>query len=410
MGIQARVSGTARMLPVRSAPVRGGEFEYVVVGLGALGSGAAYRLARREGSRVLGLEQFEFGHDRGASHDHTRIIRRSYHTPAYVRLADAAYRAWEEVEAEAEERLIVRTGGLDLWPENAAIPMADYTESLRACGVAFEELEGADVRRRWPPWRLGQDVRAVFQEDGGFVAAARANDAHRRLAREHGATLLEHTAVEAIETGGEEATVRAGDGSKFRCRKVVLTADAWTNRLIGALGVTLPLTVTQEQVTYFASPGDAFAPDRFPVWIWMDDPSFYGFPAYGEVGVKVAQDCGGKTVSAETRTFEPDLANLERVRSFAEAHLPDVAASAPAVTKTCLYTLTPDRDFVIDALPEHPEVLVALGAAHGFKFASVIGRALADLATEGRTDLDLEPFRIDRDALTMVGTPVHWLV
>ena len=386
------------------------EFEYVVVGLGALGSAAASRLAVRAGPGVLGLEQFELGHDRGASQDHSRIIRRSYHTPGYVRLADDAYRAWEEVEREAGVQLVVRTGGLDLWPEDPAIPMVDYTTSMAACGVPFEELDAAEVMRRWPQWRLSRQVRAVYQPDAGLVAASRATAAHQRLAVEHGSVLQDHTQVESIETSGREAHVRTTDGRIISCHRVIVTADAWTNRLLEPLGLTLPLTVTQEQVTYFGA-GDleSFAPNRFPIWIWMDDPSFYGIPAFGIAGPKVAQDCGGREVTPETRTFDPDPGSLERVRAFTADHLPG-AAAPPLLTKTCLYTLTPDRDFVIDAVPGHPEVLVALGAAHAFKFAAVIGRALADLAVEGRTDLDLEPFHIDRPALTRADAPTHWLV
>jgi sarcosine oxidase len=397
------------MVPIPSAAVRGTEFDVVVIGLGALGSAAAYRSALRVGDGVLGLEQFELGHDRGASQDHSRIIRRSYHTPGYVRLTAAAYRSWHEVEREAGQQLVFTTGGLDLWPPDAAIPMGDYVDSLQAEGVTFEELDAAETMRRWPPWRLADDVRVLFQPDGGLVAAMRCNDAHRRLAREHGATLADRTRVTAIETGGSEAIVRTDDGRAFACGKVIVTADAWTNELLDPLGAGLPLTVTQEQVTYFA-PFDlaAFAPDRFPIWIWMDDPSFYGFPAFDGTGVKAAQDCGGRPVTAEARTFDPDPENFHRVRTFMEAHLPD--ALGPPVTKTCLYTLPPDRDFVIDAVPGHPQVLVALGAAHAFKFASLIGRALADLAIDGATDLDLEPFRMDRPALTMDDAPIHWLI
>ncbi len=389
--------------------MRGRAFDVVVVGLGALGSAAAYQLSKRLGAGVLGLEQFEVGHDRGASQDHSRIIRRSYHTPGYVRLADEAYRAWREVEGEAGQELVVTTGGLDLWPHDAAIPMKDYVDSMAAEGVEFEELDAAETMRRWPQWRLTEDVRLLFQPDAGLLAAMRCNDAHRRLAREHGATLADRTRVVAIDPAGREATVRTDDGRAFTCGKVIVATDAWTNELLEPLGTRLPLTVTQEQVTYFA-PFDlaSFSPDRFPIWIWMDDPSFYGFPAFDGAGVKAAQDCGGREVTTDTRTFEPDQETFDRVRGFVEAHLPD--ALGPPVTKTCLYTLSPDRDFVIDAVPGHPEVLVALGAAHAFKFASLIGRALADLAIDGSTELDLEPFRIDRPALTMDDAPIHWLI
>jgi sarcosine oxidase len=385
------------------------EFDAIVVGLGGIGSAAAYWLARRSGGNVLGLEQFELGHDRGASQDHSRIIRLSYHTPGYVRLAREAYRAWAEVEKEIDAPLIVRTGGLDLWPAGAAIPMADYTSSMAACEVPFEELDAGEAMRRWPAWRLTDDVRVVFQEDAGIAPAAACNEAHRRLAREHGATLLSNARVSAIRTSGGEVRVDTGD-ARYQCRRLVLAADAWTNELLGQLGLHLPLTTTQEQVSYFAAtrPED-FAPERFPIWIWMDDPSFYGFPTYGEPGPKVAQDCGGKPVTLDTRTFDPDPEAFGRVVRFLEEHLP--SALGPVIsTKTCLYTLTPDRDFVIDGVPGHPEVLVALGAAHAFKFASLIGRALADLALDGATELDLSPFRIDRPILRMEDPSTSWMM
>ena len=159
------------------------------------------------------------------------------------------------------------------------------------------------------------------------------------------------------------------------------------------------LEVTKEQVTYFA-PADLtpFAPDRFPVWIWMDDPSFYGFPVFGEPAVKVAQDAGGKPVDPDSRTFDPDPENQARVQSFLQRYLP-TALGPTLSTKTCLYTLPPDRDFIIDGVPGHPRTAVAIGAGHAFKFASVIGKILSELVLDGRTAADISGFRIDRPIL-----------
>jgi len=175
--------------------------------------------------------------------------------------------------------------------------------------------------------------------------------------------------------------------------------------------VRLPLEVTKEQPMYFV-PRDVepFAFGRFPVWIWMDDPSFYGFPVFGEAGaVKVTQDAGGKAVDAETRGFEPDPDISARVRAFLRAHLP-LLDGPEHLVKTCLYTLTPDRDFVIDSLPEHQRVHVAIGAGHAFKFASVIGRILCDLALNGATASDIGGFRIDRQILHMAEPPKTYMV
>jgi sarcosine oxidase len=385
------------------------DFEYIVLGLGGFGSAAAYWLARRAGTEVLGLEQFELGHVRGESQDHSRIIRLSYHTPGYVELAKFAYRAWAELERDAGEQVVLRTGGLDVGPRESAIPLSSYSDSMDAAGVTYERLDAGEIMRRWPPWRLGDDMHGLFQEQSGIAMAARANAAHLRMAREHGATLRDRTPVEAIRANGGEVEVRTADAT-YRCRRLVVTAGAWSNRALASVGIELPLRVTKEQVTYFASRQlDQFQPDRFPVWIWMDDPCFYGFPVFGEAGPKAGQDAGGLETDAVTRTFEPDEAALKRTTDFLARYIPK--ALGPIIyTKTCLYTLTPDRDFVIDRLPAYPEVVVGVGGGHGYKFASLVGRILAELAIDGRTDLDIEPFRIDRAILQLLNPPVNYMV
>lgn len=377
------------------------EYRVAVLGLGGIGSAALYRLARRAPGEVIGFERFELGHHHGASEDRSRIIRRSYHTPGYVRLANRAYRAWTEVEEESGERLVLRTGGLDLWPPGAAIPREDYVESMRAVGVPFEELDAEEVMRRWPQWRLEEGTRGVFQEDGGLVAASRANRVHRDLAREHGALLVDRSPVTAVRDAGGELEVGAGS-HRYRVRTLVVAADGWTNEVLAMLGARpLPLTITKEQVVYLDPAGQE--PERLPVWIWMDDPSFYGVPAHDELGPKVGQDVGGPELAGpDARDDGPDPAALRRVVRFVEEHLPSAAGTVRAV-RPCTYALTPDRDFVLDWVPGFPNVLMALGAAHGFKFAAWFGLALADLAMDGRTDADLSAFAIDRPVMESPG-------
>jgi sarcosine oxidase len=374
------------------------DFEYIVLGLGGLGSAAAWWLSRRAGADVLGLEQFELGHGRGESQDHSRIIRLSYHTPAYVELAKSAYTSWAALASEAREAVVLRTGGLDLGPRASAIPLESYSRSMDAAGVPYEHLNAAEIMRRWPQFRLTPDIHGLYQEDGGIAMAARANAAHQRMAREYGATLRDRVPVTGIRAIGGEVDV-AVEGRAYRCRRLVIAAGPWSNAALAHFGVELPLEVTQEQVTYFATPQrDAFRPDRFPVWIWMDDPCYYGFPVFGEPGTKAAQDAGGKPVSPDGRSFAPDPANAAGVRAFLARYVPD-ALGPELYTKTCLYTLTPDRDFVLDAVPDAEGVFVAIGAGHAFKFASLIGRTLSELAIDGRTDVDLEPFSIERPIL-----------
>ena len=396
----------------RAAP-DGASFDAIVIGLGGLGSAAAYRLATALGRpRILGVEQFELGHDRGASQDVSRITRLSYHHADYVRLAIEAQAAWREVEAAAGETILTMTGGLDIGPPNAAESIDDYAAAMTEVGVPFEWLDDAAVARRWPQWRLDPGTRALFQADAGIADPDRGNAAHQRLARAAGATLLDEVRVTSIEDRGGELAVTVEDGRTWRAGSVVVATDAWTNDLLAPLGVELPLRVTREQVTWHAAADPAmFAPERFPIWIWLDAPSFYGFPTYRAYGPKLGEDIGGRPTTAAGRSFDLDLDCLDRAGAFLERHLPGVT-TAPLRTKTCLYTLTPDRDFVLDRVRGHPGVVVALGAAHAYKFAAWFGVQLAELALDPSRrppDARLSRFAIGRRALVATEPGPHGL-
>lgn len=374
------------------------EHRLIVLGLGGIGSAAAYWASRRVGDEVVGIEQFEMGHRNGGSEDHSRIIRLSYHTPAYVELARAAYQAWEDLERDSGEKVILRTGGLDLAPENATIGLGEYREAMSVADVPFEELDAGEIMARWPQWRLSDDVTGLYQEQSGIAMASRANAAHRRMAIEHGATLVAGAPVTRIISDDDGVTVETEE-EVFRGRSLIVAAGGWTNSCLAHLGVSFPLEVTLEQVVYLRpNHPDEFAPDRFPIWIWMTEPSFYGFPVFGEPAVKVAWDRCEVVTDADNRSHEPLPEATAAIREFTAAHLPD-ADSGVHLARTCLYTLTPDRDFIIDRVPGTANVYTAVGAGHAFKFASLIGRILTDLALDGNTAHDLEPFRADRAVL-----------
>lgn len=381
------------------------DYRVAVLGLGGIGSAAVYWASRRLGSDVLGVEQFELGHIRGGSEDHSRIIRLSYHTPAYVELAKAAYGAWEQVEVESGEQLILRTGGLDLAPAGASIGLDDYRASMTAAVVPFEQLDAAEVMRRWPQWSLDEDVTALYQERSGIAMASRANATHRRLAREHGAALVDGAVIGAIREADGEVEIQV-EGRTHRVGSLIVAAGAWTPVVLGRMGVNLPLEVTLEQVVYI-EPANPFSfhPSRFPIWIWMDEPSFYGFPIFGEPAVKIAWDRCEIVTDPEKRSFEPRDDVTDAVTGFAARHLPD-AVGPVRLAKTCLYTLTPDRDFVLGRVPGTESIFTVVGAGHAFKFASLLGRILTDLALDGETAHDIAAFRPDR-ALLRERDPVR---
>ncbi len=287
--------------------------------------------------------------------------------------------------------------------------MDTYTSSLDACDVPYEVLSVAQTRDRWPQFDLPAGTSVLHQARTGIVPAALSTAATQRLAVAAGATLRDRSPVSGLRDFGDHLEVEAG-GETYRCRRVVVTADAWTNDILAHLGVELPLVVLQEQVTYL-QPQDpeAFAPERFPVWIWMDDPSFYGFPCYGATTIKSAQDCGGHPVDPHTRSGDVEPAAERRLVDFVSRLMPGAGRSV-ASSKTCLYTLTPDRDFAIGPLPGHEGVVVGLAAAHGMKFAPTFGRLLADIASTGNTETDLTPFDLGRAALTEPVASTSWLV
>ena len=366
-------------------------FDVAVVGLGALGSAAAYQLARK-GVSVVGFEQFELGHVRGASHDTSRIIRTSYGAPEYVRLAKSAYRDWAEFEEVAGEQFVTVTGGVIFIPSPGPYSADDFTSSLTAEGVPFEVLDPAEVTARWPQFAIRGNVETIFTPDSGIVHASRSVAAFQMQARAHGAVLRDRTPVDRLTPDDSGVVVHTAKGD-VHAGKVILATDAWTNTLLAPLGAEIPLVTMQEQVTYF-KPTDpaAYSQESFPVWIWEDDECFYGFPTFGEPTIKAARDLSNNLMTPEERTYVPSPELLEDLTAFMGSTIPGSGEALRTVT--CQYAITTDRRFIIGPLDEHPDIIVALGAGHAFKFTPAIGRVLAELAVDGETSDDVSRFTV----------------
>lgn len=378
-------------------------FDVAVVGMGALGSAAAYHLARK-GVNVVAFEQFELGHVRGASHDTSRIIRTAYGEAEYVRLAQSAYKDWADFEEVAGEKFVTITGGLVFIPTSGPYSASNFASSLTTTGVPHEVLSPEEVTARWPQFSIPENVETVYTPDTGIVHASRSVAALQMQARAHGAVIRDRTAVEKLtpESSGVIVHTSAGD---VRARKVIIAADAWTNTLLEPLGAAIPLEIMQEQVSYF-KPTDVDAFDRkdFPVWIWEDDECFYGFPTYGEPSIKAARDMSNNVMSPEERTYVPSPELLAELTGFMGRTIPH--SGEVLRTVTCQYALTPNRNFVISPLDEYPDIIVGLGAGHGFKFTPAIGRILAELAVDGVTTDDISTFTPPKSAVTTSAPPV----
>jgi sarcosine oxidase len=377
--------------------MRDGSYDAIVIGVGGMGSAAACALAGR-GRRVLALEQFTVGHDRGSSHGQTRIIRKAYYEhPDYVPLVCRAFERWYDLEQRQGRHLLTECGCLSIGPPDSSL-VAGVLESARQHGLPVEALSAADLRSRFPAFRFGGDYVGVLERSAGFLYVDDCVRAHAREAERLGATVREDEAAVSWEANGGGVVVRTRVG-RYTAAKLVLTAGPWAPRLLARWGA--PLTLMRQVVLWFGTSDDRlFRRDVFPIYI-AETPGghFYGLPALDGNGVKVARHYGAPELRDPAEVGrEVSPADEEAVRCFLRAHLP--AADGPRRrASVCIYTLTPDRHFVIDLHPEHPDVALAAGfSGHGFKFAPVVGEALADLVESGRTDLPIGMFRIGRFA------------
>jgi sarcosine oxidase len=363
-------------------------YDVIVVGLGGMGSAAAYQLAAR-GQRVLGLERFGPAHDRGASHGGSRITRQSYfEDPAYVPLLLRSYELWERLERDSGRGLMTLTGGLMMGAPDS-LTVAGSRLSAERWGLAHEMLDAAEIRRRFPVFRPAPGDVALFEAKAGLLRPEATVRAHLALAAGHGAELRFHEPVEAWAADGGGVTVRTAAGT-YTAGALVLCPGAWAPRLLADLGV--PMVVTRQVQFWFAPDGgiEPFRPEVQPIFIWEGPPGrqVYGFPALDgpDGGIKVAFFRGGEVTTPETIDRSVRAEEVELVAAHLATRVP-AAAGRFLRAKTCMYTNTPDEHFVVARHPAHERVTVACGfSGHGFKFVPVVGEILADLALHGRTD------------------------
>ncbi|TCP47273.1 sarcosine oxidase [Tamaricihabitans halophyticus] len=378
-------------------------YDHIVIGAGVLGTATAYWLARSGATNILVLEQFELGHDKGASEDHSRVIRHVYDDPIYTALTHTMFDHWSDLEYETGLKLVTKTGGLSLVPAGSPgqSEVDDCKLAMAQAHIPYEELDAAEIRRRWPQWTIDDDVTGLFQVDGGILDIRTACAAQIARARARGVEFLPNTTVSELDSAGDRVTVTTDRGT-FTAGNVVVCTASWTERLLPSLGLGWHMTLTQEQVSYFATPHlRDFAPDRFPQWSWFGGPErlYYGMPIYGEVAVKVSRDMSGRFISSDERSYTPLPEETELYRTFLRTHLPD-AVGPELVSKTCVYDLPPDGNFILDRVPGHPRITIGIGAGHAAKFGNLLGHILSDITLHGATSFPVEPFRADRLALT----------
>jgi sarcosine oxidase len=369
-------------------------YDVVVVGVGGMGSAALYHLARR-GKRALGIERFEIPHERGSSHGLTRIIRQAYFEhPSYVPLVRRAYELWRELEAGAGEQLLYVTGAVEGGPRIFEGAVRSSVEH----GLPFEELDGTEVGGRFPAFHLPRDLQVVYQRDGGFLLPERCIVAHVEGARARGAEV--RTGERVLEWSAGENGVRVRtDRREVEAERLVLTAGAWSQDV-----ARLPpgMVVAQRQVLGWLEPSrpELFAVDRFPVFnLALEEGHVYGFPIHGVPGFKLGHyDHEGARGEPDSIPREVTAEDEVPLRRFAERYFPG-GAGRTLDLKACLFELSPDEHFLIDRHPDSEAVVVGAGfSGHGFKFCSVVGEILSDLALDGDTLHDIGFLRLGRFA------------
>lgn len=375
-------------------------FDVIVLGVGGMGSAACYHLARR-GKRVLGLERFDVPHMMGSSHGVNRIIRLAYYEdPSYVPLLRRAYELWRELQSGFGEQLLHITGSIDASDADGEV----FTGSLRSCelhDLPHEVLTGRQLAERFPGYRLPDGHAAVLQPEGGFVLSERSIVAHVEGAIEAGATIRAREPAIEWEATPSGVRVTTAKGT-YDAEQLIVSAGAWVGKLVPELE---PLAVPERQVLAWFQPAkpERFQPDNFPVFnLTVEEGRYYGFPVYGIPGFKVGRyHHRDELIDPDAWNREPDEIDEEILRAFTARYFPD--ADGPVMTmKSCIFTNTPDEHFIVDRLGSEQNVIVASPCSgHGFKFCSVMGEILADLAIRGGTDHDISLFRLDRFMATV---------
>lgn len=375
-------------------------YDAIVIGVGGMGSAAVYHLAKR-GWSVLGLEQYGIPHEMGSSHGHSRMIRYTLQEhPSYVPLVRRAYELWHELEDAAGETLIVTTGSIRAGPPDSPF-FKGAKEACDVYGIPYEILTSTEINSRFPGYRFPEEISSVYQADGGFLLPERCIVDHVQAAKEAGAEVHDREKVLDWQPDGAGVRVRTGQDT-YAANRLVVTAGAWAAKIVPQAAKHAK---PERQVLGWFQPKrpELFRPQSFPVFgIWTEEGRYYGFPnsddyGHGVPGFKVGRAHHlGQQVDPDVMDRKIHTEDEDILRQFTSRYFPLGAGKALTLT-TCMYTNTPDGHFIVGILPSHPQVSVAAGfSGHGFKFASVIGEIMADLAQQGKTGHDISLFRLDR--------------
>jgi monomeric sarcosine oxidase len=372
-------------------------FDVIVMGGGIMGASTALALLR-EGKKVLLLEQFEPGHIKGSSHGDGRVVRFNYTEGIYVEMAKLAYPAWERLSQDAGQQLLLKTGLMEYGPKGRREIHESVTQ-LELHNVPFESLSHAEAAKRFPQYRLKENCEYIYQPEGAVARATPAVLANWQLFRAGGGTAVTGQRISSIELSAERVKVGSKTGQSWEAASLVATTGSWSGDMVAAMGISLPLSPTQETLAYFA-PKDGAPSHRvgdMPVMIDYHNAEnpFYCLPIVEVGGVKLGWHHTGKVIHPDDARETPEPI-LEGMREWISQTFPYLHPREIEVVG-CLYTNTPDYHFILDKHPAYENVAIGAGfSGHGFKFGPVIGDILAKLVLGQQPPLDLDTFRLNR--------------
>jgi len=374
-------------------------YDCIVLGVGGFGAGALYHLAKR-GVSVLGLERFDVAHDRGSSHGETRIIRKAYvEHPDYVPLVLSAYQLWTELEAESGQTLFHNCGLLlSGLPGSEAI--AGSRLAVEQHGVDIQKLDLDQARLRFPGYRFPDGFEVMYDADAGFLEVEYCTQVHVEQARQHDGVV--NTGETVVEWSSDGTIVRVTtDQNEYQAARLIITAGAWAAELLADLSI--PLEVIRKPLFWHETTTGHYHASAGAPTFYFELPTgaiFYGFPSIDGKTVKLAEHTGGNPV-LDPLHVDRDIhvEDTEPIASFLSQYMPGLKTE-PSRHSVCMYTLTPDRHFIVDRHPRYENVTIAAGfSGHGYKFTSVLGQAMADLSLDGKTEHPIEFLSINREAL-----------
>lgn len=372
-------------------------YDYIVIGAGSMGMAASYFLAS-ETNDVLILDAFEPPHSRGSHHGETRLIRLAYgEGERYVPFVLRAYELWQELANLTDQILFHQTGILNFTPKNDPF-INNVISSSKRYGLPLEHLTYQEVNRRWDGMNLGEHMEACFEPTSGVLMSEHIIEAYYKLAVEQGATFIGNSRVVHIEPNGEVVNVTTERGETYTANSIIVSVGAWTQKIFKQINIDIPVTPIRKTFAWYEADENIYSDKIFPGFVYTnEDNAYYGFPSIAGTGLKVGRHDSGEHINPDEtlELFGARQGDQGDLDEFLTTFMPKVGSLKYG--KTCMYTMSPDSDFIIDTLSDYPNIVIASGfSGHGFKFASAVGEALKDLVLQKQPKVDLSSFSLNR--------------